>query len=51
MVTAARMLLVSDERISSIAYTLGFDDPNYFARKFKERFGVSPQIYRQNAQG
>lgn len=51
MVTAARMLLVSDERISTIAYTVGFDDPNYFARKFKERFGVSPQVYRQNAQG
>ncbi len=51
MVTAARMLLVSDERISTIAYTIGFDDPNYFARKFKERFGVSPQVYRQNAQG
>lgn len=51
MATAARMLLVSDERISTIAYTVGFDDPNYFARKFKERFGVSPQAYRQNAQG
>lgn len=51
MATAARLLLVSDERISSIAYTVGFDDPNYFARKFRERFGVSPQAYRQNAQG
>lgn len=51
MVTAARMLLVSDERISSVAYAVGFDDPNYFARKFKERFGVSPQVYRLNAQG
>lgn len=51
MATAARLLLVSDERISNIAYTVGFDDPNYFARKFKERFGVSPQAYRQNAQG
>ena len=51
MMTAARMLLVSDERISTIAYTVGFDDPNYFARKFKERFGVSPQVYRKNAQG
>jgi len=51
MATAARLLLVSDERISSIAYKVGFDDPNYFARKFKERFGVSPQVYRQNAQG
>ena len=46
MTTAARRLLVTDERISAIAYDLGFDDANYFARIFKSTFGVSPQKYR-----
>jgi AraC-like DNA-binding protein len=49
MATAARRLLVSNERISAIAYNVGFEDPNYFARRFKERFGVSPQTYRKIA--
>lgn len=49
MMTAARSLLATDERISQIAYDLGFDDPNYFARQFRETFGVSPQTYRKNA--
>ena len=46
MTTAARRLLVTDQRISTIAYELGFDDANYFARIFKSVFGVSPQEYR-----
>lgn len=47
MVTAARRLLVTDERISTIAYELGFDDQNYFARVFKSTYGVSPNQYRK----
>lgn len=46
MTAAARLLLVADRRISAIAYELGFDDANYFARIFKSTFGVSPQEYR-----
>lgn len=46
MMTAARRLLVTNERISTIAYEVGFDDANYFARIFKSVFGVSPQEYR-----
>ncbi len=46
MMTAARRLLTTDERISAIAYEVGFDDANYFARIFKSVFGVSPQEYR-----
>lgn len=47
MVTAARRLLVTDERISSIAYELGFDNVPYFSRLFKSVYGVSPQLYRK----
>lgn len=47
MLTAARELLVSEKRISDIAYDLGYDDPNYFSRVFKSIIGLSPQDYRK----
>ena len=50
LMVAARRLLVTDERISDIAYQVGFEDPNYFSRMFRKNFGVTPQAYRENAQ-
>lgn len=50
LTVAARRLLVTNERISTIAYQVGFEDPNYFSRLFQRNFGVSPQAYRKNAQ-
>lgn len=47
MVTAARRLLVTDERISTIAYELGFENIPYFSKLFKSVYGVSPQLYRK----
>lgn len=47
MVTAARRLLVTDERISTIAYELGFENLPYFSKLFKSVYGVSPQLYRK----
>ena len=49
MTNVARRLLISDESISTIAYELGFEDANYFTRKFKQSFGVSPTQYRKQA--
>lgn len=46
LMTAARRLLTTDDRISDIAYEVGFDDQNYFSRIFKEVFGLSPSQYR-----
>lgn len=46
IMVAARQLLATNERISTIAYDLGFTDQNYFSRKFKQVFGVSPSQYR-----
>ena len=46
MVTAARRLLITDERISTIAYELGFENVPYFSKLFKSVYGVSPQLYR-----
>ena len=49
MVTAARRLLVTNKRVSTIAYELGYNDQNYFARVFKSVFGISPDRYRKEA--
>ena len=49
MVTAARKLLATNKRVSTIAYELGFSDQNYFARVFKSVFGISPDQYRKEA--
>ena len=32
--------------VSQVAQASGFSDANYFGRKFKERFGLSPTAYR-----
>lgn len=49
MVAAARKLLTSSAPVSEIAYEVGFDDPNYFTRIFKQTFGVSPVQYRKSS--
>jgi len=48
IMVAARRLLVTDERISDIAYQVGFQSLNYFSRMFKSVFGVSPSSYRKS---
>jgi signal transduction histidine kinase/DNA-binding response OmpR family regulator/ligand-binding sensor domain-containing protein len=36
----------TDKSISEIAYSVGFKDPTYFSRSFKEEFGYSPSELR-----
>jgi len=33
--------------ISEIAYALGFSNPKYFTKCFKDEFGVTPTEYQQ----
>ncbi len=47
MMAVARQLIISDKRISDIAFDLGYEDQNYFSRSFKKVFGVSPSEYRR----
>lgn len=42
---AKKMILQSQETISSISYQCGFSDINYFSRLFKRSEGVSPTEY------
>jgi len=39
---AKEQILTTDETISEIAYGVGFNDPSWFSRAFKEEFGFSP---------
>lgn len=44
---ADRLLRLTDRTIKDISTELGFCDPFYFSRFFKERVGTSPQFYRK----
>lgn len=32
--------------IKEIAYTIGFNDPKYFSRRFKKEFGITPKEFK-----
>lgn len=38
----------ADERIYTVANEVGFADEAYFTRRFKQRFGVAPTVYRKS---
>jgi AraC family transcriptional regulator, transcriptional activator of pobA len=42
-----RLLAHSDLNVSEIAYQLGFDDPSYFTRLFRQVEGLSPRAFRE----
>jgi AraC-like DNA-binding protein len=44
--TASRLLLESDRPVLDIGYSLGFQNPSYFAQLFKEKFGMPPTRFR-----
>lgn len=43
--TLNNLSLESDLNISDVAYSVGFNDPKYFTRCFKEHFGVLPSSF------
>lgn len=45
---AKQALLASDKSVAEIAFSLGFDYPQYFSRLFKQKVGLSPVAYRKN---
>jgi len=44
------LLVLTDTRISEIAYCCGFDDIGYFSRRFKQAIGQTPGEYRRQHQ-
>jgi AraC family transcriptional regulator, transcriptional activator of the genes for pyochelin and ferripyochelin receptors len=47
MTEAKRLLIETDEKISSIAYMIGYEHPNNFSLEFRKRFGVGPRDWRK----
>lgn len=45
---AKRLLLVTSQPISEVAWQLGYEDVSYFIRFFKKQTGYPPEGYRQN---
>jgi len=43
---AKELLLNPFNSIASVAYDCGYNDPGYFARVFKQEYGVTPQEWR-----
>ncbi|HNY21256.1 MAG TPA: response regulator [Treponemataceae bacterium] len=41
------LLVSTDEKIVSIAFSVGYNEPNYLSYLFKKREGLSPKEYRQ----
>ena len=50
LTTAARLLLVSNDRVNCIAHDVGFEDANHFTRVFRQAFGMTPGRYRKMSQ-
>lgn len=50
MQSAEELLFNSDIPVSSVAYMVGFKDPSYFARAFRQHFGRSPSACRSHRQ-
>lgn len=48
---AARRLIASDLPVASIGAEVGWADANYFSRRFKTHFGISPSEYRRRFSG
>ncbi|NJK87190.1 MAG: helix-turn-helix transcriptional regulator [Bacteroidales bacterium] len=44
---ASRLLRITFLPVSEIIYMTGFENPSYFYRQFKLKFGMSPKRFRQ----
>lgn len=45
---AKELLEQTNQRLSDIAFEIGYNDPNYFSYLFKKKQGVSPKEYRRS---
>lgn len=45
---AKNLLSEGKMNVSEISFSLGFENPNYFARLFKKEVGIPPSVFRNN---
>ncbi|WP_276371708.1 ATP-binding protein [Chryseolinea sp. H1M3-3] len=46
---ASDLILAKADTLSQICYTVGFNEPSYFAKRFRKKFGLSPSEYAKSA--
>ncbi|WP_058301811.1 AraC family transcriptional regulator [Gorillibacterium timonense] len=44
---AVHLLVHTDLPIETVAYSVGFEEPSYFAKRFSERHGSPPSVFRR----
>ena len=44
---AAELLKNETVTVAEVCYQVGISDPHYFAKVFKQQFGISPKKYQQ----
>lgn len=44
---ASELLLTTEMKINTIAEAVGFHNTSYFCQRFRDSYGVTPEIYRQ----
>ena len=44
---AAKLLKQGDLNVSEVTYQVGFNDPKYFSKSFKNLFGVTPTLFQK----
>jgi len=47
---AVQLIEAGETNISQIAYTIGMNDPRYFSKCFKQKYGMTPSEYREKFQ-
>lgn len=47
LVEACRLLLKTEQTVNQIAESMGYQNPGYFFRQFRQRYGMSPQVWRK----
>jgi len=47
---AVQLIEAGESNISQIAYTIGMNDPRYFSKCFKQKYGMTPSEYREKFQ-
>ena len=45
---ASCLLLTTNQTVSEIAETVGYQNINYFFRQFRHRYDITPQIWRKS---
>lgn len=43
-------LLAAGQSVTQVSYTVGYANPSHFARRFQQRYGLTPSLYQQRMQ-